>query len=260
MKLGLVLSGGGSRAVFSLGCVKYFEEIGLEFEAYSGASGGSIAATLLASGLSAQKSFEIIKQTDFKKYIRYNIFSGSIFRFQNEKELLESILPFRNIQELPKPLYINAVDFETGVTNYFHSGDITSAILSSCSLYPLFKPYEKDGKIYIDGGFTNNLPYEPLKEKVDKIIAINVNPLWSVEYKKLGMIKKLKRILMFLFYANIATRVDQVDLFIEPKAISKFNILDTSCFDECFNMGYQHAKSLNLGKFRNWFESWDDST
>lgn len=248
MDYGLVLSGGGSRAAFGLGAVKYFEEIGLEFKAYSGASGGAIAATLLASGLSATESFEIIKNIDYKALVKFNYFRGSFFKFEDENEFLKTILPFKNFEELPKPLYINAVDFETGETKFFRNGDIVSAILCSCALFPIFKPQFKDGKYYIDGGFTNNLPYEPLENIVDKTIAINVNPIRKLKFSNLKFLKKLKRVLALMFYANIATRVQKVDIFIEPPEIGKFNFLDIGCLDKCFEMGYQYVQKLSLDK------------
>lgn len=246
MNYGLVLSGGGSRAAFGLGAVKYFEEIGLEFKAYSGASGGAIAATLLASGLSADESFKVIKDIDFKKLVKFNYFRGSLYRFENETEFLDSILPYKNFEELKKPLYVNAVDFNTGETKYFHQGDLLSAILSSCALFPVFKPQFKDGNYYIDGGFTNNLPYEPLENVVDKTIAINVNPVRKLEFTNLSFLKKLKRVLALMFYANIATRIQKVDIYIEPPEIGKFNFLDVGCLDKAYKMGYDYVKNLSL--------------
>ncbi len=246
MDYGLILSGGGSRAAFGLGAVKYFEEIGLEFKAYSGASGGAIAATLLASGLSADESFKVIKSLDFKKLVKFNYFKGSLYRFENEREFLESILPYRNFEELQKPLYINAVDFNSGETKYFHQGDLLSAILSSCALFPIFKPQFKDGSYYIDGGFTNNLPYEPLDGVVDKTIGINVNPVRKLDFTKLSFLKRLKRVLALMFYANIATRIHKVDIYIEPPEIGKFHFLDVGCLDKAYEMGYEYVKKLSL--------------
>lgn len=245
---GLVLSGGGSRAAFGLGAAKYFEEIGVEFKAYSGASGGAIAAALLASGLSAEEAFKVVKDIDFKKVVKFNYFKGSLFRFEDEKEFLKTLLPYRTFEELQKPLFINAVDFESGETIYFDRGDLISAILSSCALFPVFKPYYKDGHYYIDGGFTNNLPCEPLEGFVDKTVGINVNPVKKIEFTNLSFLKKLKRALMLLFYANIATRVQKVDIFIEPPQIGKYNFLDIGCLDKCYELGYEYVKKLSLDK------------
>lgn len=246
MDYGLILSGGGSRAAFGLGAAKYFEEIGLEFKAYSGASGGAIAATLLASGLSATEALDIVKKIDYKRLVKFNYFRGSLFRFEEDQKFLQTIFPFSKFEDLKKPLFINAVNFETGKTEYFNRGDLISAILCSCALFPIFKTQYKDGNYYIDGGFTNNLPYEPLENIVEKTIAINVNPVRELDYTRLSFFKKLKRMLMFLFYANIATRIPKVDIFIEPPEIGKFNILDTSCLDECFELGYKYVQKLSI--------------
>jgi NTE family protein len=245
---GLVISGGGSRAAFALGAVKYFSEVGIEFKAYSGASGGAIAASLLASGISANEAFDIIKKIDFKSELRLNIFKGSLYKIK-QSQSLKQILPFEKFEELKKQLYINAVDIQNGKLVYFEKGDILEAVLASCSLYPIFAPFKKDGSYYIDGGFMNNLPYEPLVDKVDKIVAINVNPIREVDLKKLTVFKKIKRVLSLMFYANIETRIKNVDLFIEPKEIGRYNFLDPSCMESCFNMGYKYMKNMDLDRW-----------
>jgi len=47
MKRALVLSGGGARCVAQLGYVQFLNEIGIEFEVFSGASAGAIISAFL---------------------------------------------------------------------------------------------------------------------------------------------------------------------------------------------------------------------
>ena len=114
--------------------------------------------------------------------------------------------------------------------------------MASSSLFPIFKPFEYEGRVYIDGGFMNNLPIEPLKNLDEKILAINVNPVIELKRDRWKFNQILKRSLYLMFNANIQVRIKEADFYLEPKEIAKFSIFDTHCFDECFKMGYKFAK------------------
>jgi NTE family protein len=110
------------------------------------------------------------------------------------------------------------------------------------SLYPLFGAKEIDKNCYIDGGISNNLPVEPLKKRCDKVIGINLNPLREFDYASSSFLKRVKRVLFLLFYANISVRIEECDVYYEPKYVSKFSILNTKCLRKCYDEGYRYAK------------------
>lgn len=63
LKIGLCLSGGGSKAFAHIGALKAFEEANIKFDYLAGTSSGSIVATLYASGYHTEEIYDI-----FKKY------------------------------------------------------------------------------------------------------------------------------------------------------------------------------------------------
>ena len=62
---GLALSGGGIKAAAHIGALKAFEEEHIKFDCVSGASSGSIIATMYALGYSSDEMWKM-----FKKYCK----------------------------------------------------------------------------------------------------------------------------------------------------------------------------------------------
>ena len=47
---------------------------------------------------------------------------------------------------------------QTGLEHWFHSGDVSQALLASTALPGFFPPVQIDGESFIDGGVVNNVP------------------------------------------------------------------------------------------------------
>ena len=69
MKLGLCLAGGGIKGAAHIGVLKAFEENRIKIDMISGASSGSIVATLYAAGYSADEILKFFKS--YAKDIKY---------------------------------------------------------------------------------------------------------------------------------------------------------------------------------------------
>ena len=237
MKRALVLSGGGARCFAQLGYVNFLENIGIKFDIFSGSSGGAIIAAFLAKGYSAKETYEILKDINYKKYIKFNFLKGSIFYFKDVKNLLikNGLYDFENLKH---KLYVCITDYETYETIYVDSGDLADYLLASVSLIPIFEPYPIGEKVYIDGGFTDNLPVTPCKE-ADFICAINVNPPVSFKNTFFG---NLYRAGYIMLNNNIKFSKKLADRYIEIEECSKFGIFDTKNFDNIYMAGYKKAK------------------
>lgn len=240
-KVNLVISGGGARAIYVLGVAQWLLEQKIEIEQISCVSGGSIVGAMLAQNQKPTDILESLKNIKYKKEIKL-VFSKGIFSLERFKPILDELLGYKTIEESSKPLLIWALNLESGQSDYFKSGSISDAILASCSLYPIFKPYMIDGKYYIDGGFVNNLPAEPFVGGNTKILGINLNPKLDISINKLN----IKRLLYSIFYANMDCRKHLCDKYHEPKEINAYGIFDTNTFDEIFRLGYTQASNARL--------------
>ena len=72
------------------------------------------------------------------------------------------------------PLQITATDFYGQSEVTFSEGDLYSAIAASAAIPALFRPVLRDGRILIDGGIYNPVPFDLLDNKADFVVAIDV--------------------------------------------------------------------------------------
>jgi NTE family protein len=101
--------------------------------------------------------------------------STSFLQGKGVEKFLEENLPVKTFEELKIPLKIVATDFWQQKQVIFDSGDLIPAIRASMSIPAVFEPVIIDGKVLIDGGITNNLPYDIIQDDCKLIIAIDVS-------------------------------------------------------------------------------------
>jgi NTE family protein len=239
-KIGLTLSGGGSRCISQLGFIKYLEEQCIEISAISGASGGAIIGGLYATGKSIDEIFSTLKRTDFKSHLKYNINKGTLYSFQRAIPYFQKQFGHIDIKDLEVPFFCAVTDYENGEIVYKTEGDLVTYMLASSALVPIFSPIKHEGKIYVDGGICDNLPTLPLTKVCDKIIAINVNPISkNIKYSFKG---HLQRSMFMMLNANVENSKKMSDLFVEITQMGRYSIFDLENFDLFFEIGYNEAK------------------
>ncbi len=91
------------------------------------------------------------------------------------EEWLREILPVKRFEDLPIPLRVVATDFWKGEEVVFSSGDIAQAVRASISIPGVFQPYELGGRVLVDGGVVNPVPFEHLDGLADFVIAVDVS-------------------------------------------------------------------------------------
>lgn len=174
-KVGLCLSGGGTRGFSFLGAFKAFEENGITFDAVAGSSAGSLFGAIYASKMDYNevlKATNSMKNSDFR-HSKFGVLPSSMDKLHN---LLNQVLPIKKIEDLKTPYYAVAVDLKTGKEHHFNSGDLVTIITGSCSIPGVFLPVKYKNMNLIDGGVTNNIPADVLKMNgCDFVVTIDCN-------------------------------------------------------------------------------------
>ena len=96
----LILKGGGVKGLAFAGAVSELEAAGYSFDTYVGTSAGSIAAVLLAAGMTPSQMEDTLKKTDFGRFldarpwmVPWNVFSlGGMYPGHHLREWVESQL------------------------------------------------------------------------------------------------------------------------------------------------------------------------
>lgn len=171
-KLGLVLEGGGMRAIYVAGVLDVFMEEGLTFDGVVGISAGAIHGSNFVAG---QKGRTI---RYYKKYctnkrmigIRNLIFTGSIV---NNKffyhDLPDRLDPFdyEVYQNSDTDFYAGATNLETGKCEYIHIKDMKAdidALRASSSLPYVSRIVDFKGMKLLDGAFSDSIPVNAFRQ------------------------------------------------------------------------------------------------
>lgn len=243
---GIVLSGGAVRGFAHLGVLKALHEAGVVPDVISGVSAGSIVGAFYADGYEPGEILEIFEQKKFYNLVNVLFKKSGLLEIKGLKKLLKNNLRAKTIEELKTPLVVTATNLETGDPEYFSKGNIVDVVVASSSIPVLFKPQKLDGKMYVDGGLTNNLPLEPIEKKCKQLIGVNVSPLEDTPN-----LKGLKNIAVRSFQISIASTVNpkrnSFDIYIEPQELSKYGYFNLNESRNLFEIGYDTAKKELTG-------------
>jgi len=246
--VGFVLSGGGARGFAHLGAIQALAELGIHPDIISGVSAGAIVGAFIASGKSPQEIHELIKSGNLLHYTRIQIPKTGILRMDGMVKTIEREIPFKNIEDLPVPLFVGTANLTEARMEYRNTGPLSTLVQASASIPVLFSPVEMDGCIYADGGLLDNIPVHPLIGKCRKIIVCNVNPL-----EKPVTLKSLVQIITRTFQMSVHARIDEArehaDLYLEPHGLKEFELLSVARADQMFEIGYDSVAKLENSVF-----------
>jgi NTE family protein len=246
--IGFVLSGGGARGFAHLGIIQALAEMDIHPDIISGVSAGAIVGAFLASGKTPTDIQQIIKSGNLFSYTHIQIPKTGILRMDGLQKTIEREIPFKNIEDLPIPLFIGTSNLTEGKMEYRNRGELSRTVLASASIPVLFSPVELDGSLFADGGLLDNIPVQPLIGSCMKIIVSNVSPL-EKPVTLTGLVQIIIRTFQMSVHARINEARDHADLYIEPHELTEFELLSVAKADQMFEIGYNTVKNLDKSVF-----------
>jgi NTE family protein len=184
MKIGLALSGGGALGAAHVGAITQLENKDLKINSVCGSSAGAIIGLLYAwEGLeSINKFFSLMDERNIFGTINFLSFNSLDKLFEHIEEILHDVIPVDDFSKLNIKYSCVGTDYLAGNTRIFVSGDPIKCALAS-SAYPGIFPIQMvDGKYYIDGAISLNMPVSPLRnEGMDFIIASSIYSLSKID-------------------------------------------------------------------------------
>lgn len=245
LKIGIALSGGGVRGFAHLGVLKALEEKGIKADILAGVSAGAIIGSFIATGKNPAEIMDLINKSDFFDFAKLALPDRGIFTLDNMTKNLKELLGAKSFEELKLPFFVGAANIEKAKMEYFSQGELIKIIQASSSIPVLFSPVEIEGELYVDGGLFENLPVNPLVNKCDKIIAVNLMPVnLNEELKTITDIAV--RTFQLKTTLNSAKLKSKADIYIQPTAVENYNILNTKYSSELYQLGYNYTKNLNI--------------
>ena len=242
-ELGIALSGGGARGFAHAGALKAIEEAGLKPDIIAGVSAGAVVATMYAAGLPSEVMLEAFKSSKFNDFTELSLRGGGLFKIDRFRNfIMKQIAPKKNLEDLNIPTYIGVTNFDTGLHEEFHEGEIGPIVQASCSIQIVFKPVKIKGANYVDGGVVRYLPGWTIREKCKTLIGINVSPLTSSSSKSPSLLEIAQRTFALMGKANVIDDLEICDLVIEMREISKYKVFNLKEIDKVFQTGYINTR------------------
>lgn len=173
-KLGLALSGGGTRGIAHLGVFKAFAEQKIRFDCVAGTSVGSLAGAIYCAESNLDEVIARVKLVTRRELVNKRFALGS--DSYNIERLAEEFLQGKTFDELRIPFACVASDIVNGNEVILNSGSLSKAISASCAVPALFKPVEYDGMLLVDGGLLNNMPADVCRQMgADVVVGVDLN-------------------------------------------------------------------------------------
>ena len=177
--VGVVLSGGGARALAHLGVLDELEASGVPIDRMAGASMGAIVSGIAATGASMAEITELFEQgmVNANPSNDYTLPAFSLIRGQKTRRVLEAGFGDRRIEELPKRWYCVSCDLVSREQVVHRTGLVVDAVYPSMALPGIYPPMPASGgRLLVDGGVMDNLPVEPMARRAEgPIIAVDVS-------------------------------------------------------------------------------------
>lgn len=199
----LVLAGGGAKGAYQIGVWKALLEEGIHIGAVAGTSVGALNSALVATG-DFKKAESLWKKITFSDIVavpdRFCIDGNLDMSSSNIRKFIRYIFKSKGL--VTRPLYKlirSSIDekkirhrmHDFGIVTYsltdmepihlflddIPKGKLPGFLLASAAM-PIFRTVKIDGKMLTDGGVSDNMPYEMMKQRGYKnIIAVNMSAL-----------------------------------------------------------------------------------
>ena len=286
-KVGLVLSGGGSKGLAHIGVIKALEEHHIPIDYVVGTSMGGVIGGFYAAGYSAEEIETIALSPAFQDWINGNIPEEYTYFFPKsdiDPSVLKVGLDVRsNLQAvfstyLANDLSLNFameehlaianqlsggnfdslfVPFRTTAAEVFmqkelvlHSGSLSSAVRATMTVPMVYRPIKLNNQYVFDGGIYNNFPVDIMKKEFspEVVIGINVSDKNFSSYPENKIEELLPQVLFYALVSKSNTQLGTNDVFIEPN-VADISALDFTKPRETIDSGY-YATLSHLPEIR----------
>jgi len=187
----LALGSGGARGLAHIAVIEALDDMAVKPAAIAGTSVGALIGAAYAAGMSGKDIRHHVlaiahNPRDTRRRLLAaragklaDLLSGALSQatqMDAEKfcaQFLPETVP-TDFSALGIPLAVMATDLHRRQEAALSSGSLRPALAASIAFPGLFRPVAVDGRIMVDGGATNPLPFDQLFGRADTVVAIDV--------------------------------------------------------------------------------------
>jgi NTE family protein len=254
--IGIVLSGGGARALSHIGVLEELTAAGVTIDRVVGVSMGAFVGALFAMGADADE----IDRRCFEEWVQrrplgdYTLPRYGLIRGKRIRAMLDRTFGQTAIEELPRSFMCGCAELRSGRLVLSRSGPLWEAVGFSISLPVLGQPQVRGRDLFIDGSLVDNLPVRAMADLGEgPIIAVDVKASFDHEARaatpqipedqerppSLG--ETLTRVLLLASENTSESARRHADLIIKPRAVG-VGLLEFHQLDEAREAGRRAAR------------------
>jgi NTE family protein len=190
--IGIALGAGGANGLAHIMMLETLDDLGIQVAHIAGSSIGAIIGSLYAAGMSGREIRGLVERfvlSEGKKpltelidskafqwidFVEIELGSGGLVSADGFLAFMSDTLKKKTFEALDIPIRIVAGDLWNREQVVLESGDLISAINASMAIPGVFEPVKRNGRVLVDGGTCNPVPYDLLMEHCDIVIAVDV--------------------------------------------------------------------------------------
>ena len=240
----IALGGGGARGLAHIHVIEVLDELGIRPVLISGASIGAVMGAAMAAGMTGRdirehtlaaigRPSQIMNRLWSLRPTRFSDVVAGGFRVGqfNLERVLKAFLPDQlpaTFEELHIPLKVVTSDYYAQCECVCESGPLFPAIAASAALPAVFRPVVINGRVMIDGGLWNPVPFDHLAGKADITIGVDVigrPPAGTAEMP--NSIDSLYGATQLTMRSIVTLKLQKgaPDIFLQPD-VGRFRVLD----------------------------------
>ncbi|MGB3391313.1 MAG: patatin-like phospholipase family protein [Pseudaminobacter sp.] len=240
----IAFGGGGARGLAHIHAIEALDELGIRPVSIAGSSIGAIMGAGMASGMMGREIHKyarsILGRPAEVASRMWHARPGTLsevmetgFRVSqfNIERILKAFLPIQvpgDFSELKIPLQVTATDFFGHQLVVFRKGELHSALAASAAIPAVFGPVKRDGRLLIDGGIYNPVPFDLIENDADITIAIDVVGIPTMNGRRkptsLDLVFGASQLMMQSIVAG-KLKQNRPDIFLQAP-VSQFRALD----------------------------------
>ncbi|MBP3461847.1 MAG: patatin-like phospholipase family protein [Bacilli bacterium] len=199
----IVLSGGGAKGSYEIGVWKAIRKLNIDYDIVTGTSVGALNGALMV-------------QKDYIKalFLWYNLKYDDVFKIKEDysleeikkfykDEILKGGIDVTNLEKTVKKLINKKKFFKSNIKyglitvrfpslkhmemtkDNLNEDNLVDYLIASASCFPAFKLKEIDSKLYLDGGFYDNMP-------INLAVKLGATEVIAVDLDEIGIKRKVK--------------------------------------------------------------------
>ncbi len=243
LPIGLALSGGTAKSVLHVGVIRALREAKLPISFIAGTSGGSIVATITASGADVEHMEQIAAGLSWRKLARIKLCRLGFVSSAPIEQFVDNVLPGVSFEQLRIPCAVTATDLLSGRAAAFTRGPVARAVRASCSIPQIYLPVEIDGRPYVDGGLAQYLPVEAVRNFGEQCtVAVHLGPACEEYEPPENLLQLIMQVTTMVAKQNVMDSMARADVIIHPD-VDDFSSFDFRNTRELIEIGYETTRA-----------------